>query len=181
MFQNELLFEKVLLRSDDRSRPTYPEPSDDLGGRHAIVFHNVAGDQGAGASEAGLAVDGESAVALLRQVDEALDNALTGRAAVDEEHVLVLEAGLGETLGVVDLLVEAHDAAHVVLAKVGHVCLGRVQRVAVLDLAFGVRTAKGYKLAGQHPVQISVLHFLLTNHTSTNLLAIHVRVSYFFV
>lgn len=73
---------------------------------------------------------GDASLGVLRQVDEALQDAVIGRAAVDEEEVEVVEARLDEAPTVVDLLVETHDGGDVILAEVGEVGLGRVQRVA---------------------------------------------------
>ena len=121
-----LLFEKVLLRSDDGARATYAQPGDRLGRRKLEVFHHVAADESACATQAGFAVNGDCSVRLLGDLEKLLDNGVTGRAAVDEEHVVVLEAAVGEALGIVDFLVETYDRFHVVLAEVVHVGLGRM-------------------------------------------------------
>lgn len=52
------------------------------------------------------------------------------RAAVQEEQVVVTEAGVREALGVVDLLVQPDNSGHVVLSEVREVGFGRMQRVA---------------------------------------------------
>lgn len=56
-------------------------------------------------------------------------DAVARRAAVQEEQVVVVEAGVREALRVVDLLVQPDDGRHVVLSEVGKVRLRRVQRV----------------------------------------------------
>ncbi len=127
------------------------------------MLHDIAGDEGARSAQARLAVDRQSAVTGLGHVQEALDDLVAGRAAVDEEEVDVLEGGVREALGVVDLFVEADDALDVVFAEVGEVGLGRVQRVAVLDLGFGVGSAEAEELVGHDPVQVAVFH-LQFNH-----------------
>ena len=127
------------------------------------MLHDIAGDEGARSAQARLAVDRQSAVTGLGHVQEALDDLVAGRAAVDEEEVDVLEGGVREALGVVDLFVEADDALDVVFAEVGEVGLGRVQRVAVLDLGFGVGSAEAKELVGHDPVQVAVFH-LQFNH-----------------
>lgn len=76
-----------------------------------------------------LAVDGHGSLRVLTDVQEAAYDGVVGRAAVDEEEVVVVEAGVGEALSVVDLLVQADDGGHAVLPEVGEVSLGRVQRV----------------------------------------------------
>ena len=125
------------------------------------MLHDIAGDQSARATQARLAVNGQCAITLLGYVDEFAYDGVAWRAAVRKEEVTVLETGIDKALGVVDLLVEADNAFHVVLAEVGQVGFGRVQRVAVFDFAFGVRPAKGEEFAGQDPVKIAVFDFLL--------------------
>lgn len=75
------------------------------------------------------AVDGNGSCGVLTDVQEAANDDVAGRAAVHEEEVVVLEAGVGEAPGVVNLLVQTDDARHVVLPEVREVCLGGVQRV----------------------------------------------------
>jgi hypothetical protein len=53
-----------------------------------------------------------------------------GNAAVNEEQVVVFEAGICESPGVVNLLVESNDGRYVVLAKIREVSLWCVQRVS---------------------------------------------------
>ncbi len=76
-----------------------------------------------------LAVHSDGAFRALSNVEEALEDGVAGAAAVDEEQVVVCEAGVGESPRVVDLLVEAHHARHVVLAEVREVRLRGMQRV----------------------------------------------------
>ena len=59
-----------------------------------------------------------------------MQDAVARCAAVDEEHVDVVEAGVDETARVVDLLVQPYDRRHVELAEVREVSLRRVKGVA---------------------------------------------------
>lgn len=61
--------------------------------------------------------------------EEGRHDVVRGDAAVNEEQVVVFEAGISESPGVVNLLVESNDCRHVVLAKIRKVCLWSVQRV----------------------------------------------------
>lgn len=76
-----------------------------------------------------LAVNSHRSVRALTDVQEAVRDDVTGRATVQEEEVMVLEAGVSEALGVVDLLVQTHNSGHVVFPKVRKVRLGGMQRV----------------------------------------------------
>ena len=124
------------------------------------MLNQIAGDKSSSASETGLAVNSNGAGTLLAQIEKCFDDAVAWRAAVDEEQVDVLEAGVNEPLGVVDLLVEAHDAFDVVLTEVTRICFGCVQRVAVLDFALGVRPRERQELLWHDPVQVTVFYFL---------------------
>lgn len=75
------------------------------------------------------AVDGHSTVCALADVQETACDDVIGRAAVYKEEVIVVEAGVGEALAVVDLLVQADDGGHVVFPEVRKVGLRGVQRV----------------------------------------------------
>ena len=97
----------------------------------------------------------------LTDVEEGFENGVGRRGAVDEEEVLVVKAGVGEPLAVVDLLVEPHDAGDVVQPEVGEVGLGRVERVPVLDLGLGVRPAERQELFRHQPVEVPVLDLLV--------------------
>ena len=74
-------------------------------------------------------VHGDSTLGVLGQLDEALQDGVVRRAAVDEEEVVVIEAGVLEAPTVVDLLVQAHDRRHRVFAEVGEVRFRRMQWV----------------------------------------------------
>ena len=89
------------------------------------------------------AVDRYGALAALTDVQEALGDDVTGRAAVQEEQVVVAEASVCEALGIVDLLVEPNDSADIVFAEVGKVGFRRVQRVACRGQHGGGRKSSG--------------------------------------
>ena len=129
MLSYDLLFEEMLLRSDHRAGATDAQPCDTLGGGELVVLHQIAADECAGAAETRLAVHCNGAVALLRQVEEFFHQMIAGRAAVNEEQIVMLEAGLGEPLGIVDLLVQPDDTLDVVLSKIGKIGLRCMQRV----------------------------------------------------
>ena len=48
-----LLHHPVLLVADDAARPTDAQPGDRLGCRQPVVLHQVAADEGAGATQTG--------------------------------------------------------------------------------------------------------------------------------
>ena len=75
-------------------------------------------------------MDSYGTFCVLTDVEELPDDGVSGRAAVHEEQVVVLEAGVGEAPGVVHLLVEPYDSGDVVLPEVREVGLGGVERVS---------------------------------------------------
>ncbi len=60
----------------------------------------------------------------LADVQEAAGDDVAGRAAVHKEQVVMVETGICEALGVVDLLVEAYYGGDVVLAEIWEISLG---------------------------------------------------------
>lgn len=98
----------ILLRAQDGARPGDPDPADELCGGEAVVLHGVAGDQGAGSSQPGLAVDGEGAVGLLGQLKKLSNDFHRRHAAIGKVQLMVADAVLDEVIGLVGLVVEPH-------------------------------------------------------------------------
>ena len=88
-------------------------------------------DERSSSSKTRLAVNSHSAWGGFADFKEPLENRVGRSRAVDEEEVLVLKAGVGEPLAIVDLLVQPHDARDVVETEVGEVGLWGVQRVVL--------------------------------------------------
>lgn len=74
-------------------------------------------------------MDRHGALRALTDVEKAMCDAVAGRAAIQEEQVVVMEAGVREALRVVDLLVQPNNSGHVVLSEVRKVRFRRMQRV----------------------------------------------------
>lgn len=74
-------------------------------------------------------MDGNGPFSILTDVEELPDDGVVWSAPVHEEQIVVFEARLGETFGVVHLLVEPDDGGDVMFPKVWDVCLRGVQRV----------------------------------------------------
>lgn len=133
----------MLLRSNDGARPANSDPSNDFGMCEPVVFHDIAGYQRPCSPQTSFAVHGDGPFRVLADVQEPSHDVLAGGAAVDEEQVVVLEAGVREALRLVDLLVQPHHGAHVVLFEVREVGFRRVQRVPIFNLAFRMWSTKG--------------------------------------
>uniref|UniRef100_A0A6B0VAJ6 Putative secreted protein n=1 Tax=Ixodes ricinus TaxID=34613 RepID=A0A6B0VAJ6_IXORI len=156
-----LAFEPMLLVSNDGTGTTNADPGDGLCRRESVVLHDVAGNEGPRAAQPCLAVNGQGPRGVLADLDELPHDGVAGRRPVHEEQVPVVEALLGKAPGVVDLLVQPHHRAHVVLAEVREVRLRGVERVAVLNFALGVRPAEGDELVWHNPVEVAVLNPLV--------------------
>lgn len=70
-----------------------------------------------------LAVHGHRSIRALTDVQEAAGDDVSGCASVHEEQVVMVETGIREALGIVDLLVEAHYSGDVVLAEIWEISL----------------------------------------------------------
>lgn len=75
-------------------------------------------------------MDRNGSISILADVQELGDDGVVGRAAIYKEQVVVLEAHVCETLGVVHFLVEPDDGGDVVLPEVGEICFRGMKRVS---------------------------------------------------
>lgn len=75
------------------------------------------------------AVNGDGPFSVLADVEEPPEDGVVWRAPVHKEQVVMFKAGLGETFGVVHLLIKPDDGSDVVFPEVRDVCLWGVQRV----------------------------------------------------
>ena len=75
------------------------------------------------------AVDGDRPLGVLADIQEPPHDVVAGRAAVDEEEVVVLEARIREALRLVHLFVQPHDRRHVMLFEIRKVGFGGVKRI----------------------------------------------------
>lgn len=132
----------MLLRSYDGAWPADSDPSNYLCVCKPVVFHDITGYQRPCSPKTSFTVNRDGPVRVLADVQEPSHDVVAGRTAVDEEEVIVLEAGVGEALRLVDLLVQPHDCSHVVLFEIRKVGFGGVQRVAIFNFAFWMWSTK---------------------------------------
>lgn len=137
------LLQEVLLGADDGAWSAEPDPGDGLCCCKAVVLHQVTAYESACTPKASFAVDGHGSVGALADVQEAAGDDVAWRAAVYEEQVVVVEAGIREALGIVDLLVEPDDRGNVVLSEVREVCFWSVKRVTIFYFTFGMGSTEG--------------------------------------
>ena len=153
------LAEEVLLGADDAARAADADVGQRLARGETEVLHVVARDQHPRAPQARLAVDRQGPRLRLGDVDEAAEDGVRGAAPVREVELVHAHAPLLKAPRLVELLVEAHDALHVVALEVGHVVLGHVDAPVVVR-APGLGAAEGQELAREDPVHVAVLHAL---------------------
>lgn len=93
-------------------------------------------------------MNGNSAVRHFAHTNE-LPHYVIGRTrAIDEVHVVVIEPGLSEAGGIVQLLIQTNHRRNIVSSKVVEVSLWGMQRVAIFHSTFGVRAAKSQEFLG---------------------------------
>lgn len=119
---------ELLLWANDGTRPHDAHPANNLFGGKLVVLHDVATDHRACAPQPRFAVHCDRARGFLALLDEPRQDGLGGIRPVQEVHVVVLDAVVGEPLRVVVALVEAHHHLHVARLKVLDVVVG-AQRV----------------------------------------------------
>ena len=149
----------MLLGPKDGARPSNSDPANEKGGREFIMFHGIATDQGARATQARFTVHGEDAWVPLAHLQEFLYDSVGRRGAVNEEHVRVVDAGLGEFGPIVLRLVQAHHMSHTEVPEHLQVVLWTVASTIWAHLVH--RAHERNELARQHPVEVPILHFLV--------------------
>ena len=123
------------------------------------MFHRIATDQGARATQARFTVHGEYTWVALAHLQEFLYDSVGRRGAVNEEHVCVVDAGLGEFGPIVLRLVQAHHMSHTKVPEHLQVVLWTVTSAIRAHLVH--RAHERNELARQHPVEIPVLNFFV--------------------
>lgn len=107
-----------------------------------VVFHDITGNQRPCSSKTSFAVDSDRPVRVLTDVQEPAHDVVAGRAAVYEEEVIVLKAGIYEALGLVNLFVQSHNCSHVMLFEIRKVGFRGVKRIAIFNFAFWMWSTK---------------------------------------
>lgn len=107
-----------------------------------VVFHDITGYQRPCSSKTSFAVNRDGPLGVLADVQEPSHDVVAGCAAVDEEEVVVLEAGVCEALRLVDLFVQPHNCSHVMLFEIRKVGLGGVKRITIFNFAFWMWSTK---------------------------------------
>lgn len=79
---------------------------------------------------------------VLTDIQEPSHDVVAGRAAVDEEEVVVLEASICEALRLVNLFVQPHDCCHVMLFEIREVGFRGVKRITIFNFAFWMWSTK---------------------------------------
>lgn len=103
------LVEEVLLGPEDGPRTSDPDPTDERGSGEPKVLHRVQRDQGARATKAGLAVNGDCALFLLSFLHPLFSDVVGGRRSVHELQIQVLNTLLDKLLPVICRLVKSDD------------------------------------------------------------------------
>jgi (2Fe-2S) ferredoxin len=129
------------------------------------VLHDVEPDQRASPTQSRLTVHSDRpgvwlGEVLLTRIKELVNDVLRRGRSVDEDHVLVVDTLLSEAIRVILWIVESDYLADLKVLKDINVRSGGVA-VAMLLVALVNWTHEGHKLAGNDPVEISVLHLLV--------------------
>jgi len=152
-----LVFEVLLLGSNDTSGARNAQPRDALVGGEAKMLHHVDGDQGPRTSEPRKAVDCNRAFSRFGDTKKAVHKVVRRRRAIREEEVIVIKPVAGESSAVVLNVVESHYRADVLGSKDVTVIRGnqRVAPVAKLP-PLGNRTFECEKFVLDHLMHVSV-------------------------
>lgn len=107
-----------------------------------VVFHDITGYQSPSSPQTSFAVDRNSPLRVLTDVQESSHDVVAGGAAIYEEQVVVLEASVCEALRLINLFIQSHDCCHVVLFEIREVGFRSVERVTIFNFAFRMWSTK---------------------------------------
>lgn len=106
------------------------------------MFHDITGYQSPSSPQTSFAVDRNSPLRVLTDVQESSHDVVAGGAAIYEEQVVVLEASVCEALRFINLFIQSHDCCHVVLFEIREVGFRSVERVTIFNFAFRMWSTK---------------------------------------
>lgn len=96
-----LLVQVHLLRPQDASGSSYSDPTDESSGWESVVLHGEQADQGSGPTESGLAMNSDSSLFLLCNLQELIDDVLRRASSIWELKVDMVNTTLLEDFLVV--------------------------------------------------------------------------------
>ena len=102
---------------------------------------------------------GEDAWVSFTHLQEFLYDSVGWRGAVNEEHVCVVDAGLGEFGPIVLRLVQAHHMGHTEVLEHLQVVLWTITSTIWAHLVYWTHECN--ELARQHPVKVPIFHLLV--------------------
>lgn len=125
------------------------------------MLHDICPYQAARASQARFAVNCNGSLCRLTNGEELLHDGIAGRAAIDEEQILVIETSVLKGRCVIDFGIQPNHCCHIIIPKIAKVALRCMARISIRQrLALLMGPAKRYKLLGHNPVKVAVLHAL---------------------
>ena len=153
-----------LLRAKDGTGARNTNPPNEWLSRDLEMLHGPQADERACATEARLAVDGNSARVLLREMrvcnfHELLDDVIRWRRSIDEKEVIVRDADISEVLLVIFLFVQSDDTLDVEALEDFCVLVGMVT-VALVGVSLLDGAHERHKFARDDPVDVAVLDTL---------------------
>mmetsp|Transcript_60250 Transcript_60250/g.123772 ORF Transcript_60250/g.123772 Transcript_60250/m.123772 type:complete len:229 (+) Transcript_60250:185-871(+) len=107
-----VVLEKLLLRTEDATGSHHADVTNRLAARELVLAHQPAADERASPPQPRLAVHRDGPLLLAADVEPLVEHGLVRRRAVIKVNVIVVEASVDEILGVVMVVVEAHNRRH---------------------------------------------------------------------
>lgn len=130
------------------------------------------------------AVNGYGAFRLLGNTEKSQGNRITGCTAIVEEQIIMIEARINKSFGIVDLFIQPYDSRNVSFPKVREIGFRGVQWVSldrqrkhpsrskhtwvtyIFDFTLRMWTRESQQFARNNPVQVTIFHFLKENTKS---------------
>lgn len=159
------LWQVELLWAKNRSWSCNSDPTNKGFSRNLVVLHCVYTDQGASASQASLAMDGNGSGAgliemLLARSEELVNDVLGWGRTIGENHVFVLNALVNERFFIVFWVIETHNFGYIQVFKYINVG-GSSMSIAMDSISFVDWAHEGQEFAWNDPVEVAIFDFLV--------------------
>ena len=123
------------------------------------MLHDIATDKRACSAQSGLAMDSQDSWVSLAHLKELVYDEVRWCRSINEEHISVVNAALGELSPVVLCLVQAHHMCDAEVTEHLHIVFWRVSSPVRSDLVH--RAHKGDEFSRYDPIQVTILDFFI--------------------
>ena len=152
------LFQEMLLRTDDATRPADSHPGYRFGRSETIVFHEVGPDARPRAAQSCFAMDREGIFATLKSFQYLVEYLHRWTRAVKEKGINVADTRIDEVLLVVTSFVQPNNHTNVFALEIRNIITWCQRTIAFWRyMALKGRPSKSKDFIFDNPIQVTIL------------------------